>query len=178
MALPSNETHNTKRRKEPYHEQDQTHRGLRRSRIRRCRVRRRTHGWRRDRASPSSPPSPPLEDAAATSSASASLGDAASSTASSTTASTEALLAITERECSRPTSPPRCRVSGFSLLVEEAPASRAETRHRPTSRDLPRQRTVRSSSQRVEARFESFDRFIFHDLSPMPSEAENTLPLP
>ena len=32
--------------------------------------------------------------------------------------------------------------------------------------------TTSSSSQRVEARLESFDRFIFHDLSPMPSEAE------
>jgi hypothetical protein len=30
-------------------------------------------------------------------------------------------------------------------------------------------RTTISSSQRVEARLESFDRFIFHDLSPMPS---------
>ena len=39
-------------------------------------------------------------------------------------------------------------------------------------------RTTISSSQRVEARFESFDRFIFHDFSPMPSEAEKTLPLP
>ena len=40
------------------------------------------------------------------------------------------------------------------------------------------QRTVSSSSQRVVARFESFDRFIFHDFSPMPSDAENTLPWP
>ena len=39
-------------------------------------------------------------------------------------------------------------------------------------------RTTSSSSQRVEARLDSFDRFIFHDLSPMPSEAENTLPAP
>ena len=38
--------------------------------------------------------------------------------------------------------------------------------------------TVISSSQRVEARLESFGRFIFHDFSPIPSEAENTLPLP
>ena len=38
--------------------------------------------------------------------------------------------------------------------------------------------TTISSSQRVEARFESFVLFIFHDFSPMPSEAENTLPLP
>lgn len=38
--------------------------------------------------------------------------------------------------------------------------------------------TTISSSQRVEARLESFDRFIFHDFSPMPSEAENTLPFP
>jgi hypothetical protein len=29
----------------------------------------------------------------------------------------------------------------------------------------------------VEARFESFDRFIFHDFSPMPSEAENIFTL-
>ena len=41
-----------------------------------------------------------------------------------------------------------------------------------------RQRTVSSSSQRVVARFESFDRFISHDFSPMPSDAENTLPWP
>ena len=39
-------------------------------------------------------------------------------------------------------------------------------------------RTTISSSQRVEARFESFARFIFHGRSPMPSEAEKTLPFP
>ena len=38
--------------------------------------------------------------------------------------------------------------------------------------------TTISSSQRVVGRLESFDRFIFHDLSPIPSETENTLPLP
>ena len=38
--------------------------------------------------------------------------------------------------------------------------------------------TTINSSQRVEARFESFVRFIFHDFSPMPSDAENTFPLP
>ena len=39
-------------------------------------------------------------------------------------------------------------------------------------------RTVISSSQRVVGRLESFDLFICHDLSPMPSAAENTFPLP
>lgn len=39
-------------------------------------------------------------------------------------------------------------------------------------------RTTISSSQRVEARFESFARFIFHGRSPMPSEAAKTLPFP
>ena len=38
--------------------------------------------------------------------------------------------------------------------------------------------TTINSSQRVEERFESFVRFIFHDFSPMPSDAENTFPLP
>ena len=38
--------------------------------------------------------------------------------------------------------------------------------------------TTINSSQRVEERLESFDRFIFHERSPIPSEAENTLPLP
>ena len=39
-------------------------------------------------------------------------------------------------------------------------------------------RTTISSSQRVEARFESFARFIFHGRSPIPSEAAKTLPFP
>ena len=39
-------------------------------------------------------------------------------------------------------------------------------------------RTVISSSQRVVGRLESFDRFICHGRGPIPSAAENTLPLP
>ena len=81
------------RRKEPYHEQDQTHRGFRRSRIRWSRACRRTHGWRRDRTPSSSPP-PPLEDASSATSAPAPLGNAPATSASATPASAEALLAV------------------------------------------------------------------------------------
>ena len=104
MALPSNETHNTKRRKEPYHEQGQTHRGLRRSRIRRsCAGRtRRMYGWRGDRPSPPPPPPPPrLADASATTPASALVDSAASAPASAATPAKTRLSLVGKRNASR-----------------------------------------------------------------------------
>ena len=86
-------------RKEPHHEQDETHRGFRRIRIRRSRNGRtgRTHGRRRDSTPPPSPPPPQLADAAAATSASALVGTSAAAPAATATPAETRLALVSKK---------------------------------------------------------------------------------
>ena len=105
------ETHNPQTRKEPHHGQDETHRGLRRSSIRRRRngAAGRPHPRWQHRAPPSPPPR--MADASATSTAPASLGNATASTPTSASSAAKTRLALVGKtNASRRRRPPAAGV--------------------------------------------------------------------